>query len=132
MLTFTFAISYLTTSNLPWFMDLTFQLPMKYCSLQNQTLLLLPVTSTTGFCFILAPSLHSFWSYFSTDLQLHFGHLPTWGVHLSVSYLCLFKLFMGFSRQEDWFAIPLSSGPHLLGMFVYKSSYEYILASLGK
>ena len=35
---FTFAISCLTTSNLPWFMDLTFQVPMQYCSLQYQTL----------------------------------------------------------------------------------------------
>ena len=32
------------------------------------------------------PSLHSFWSYFSTDLQLHIGHLLTCGVPLSVSY----------------------------------------------
>ena len=47
---FTLAISCLTTSNLPWFMDLTFQVPMQYCSLQHQTLLLSPVTSTTGYC----------------------------------------------------------------------------------
>ena len=33
------AISCLTTSNLPWFMDLTFQVPMQYCSLQHRTLL---------------------------------------------------------------------------------------------
>ena len=30
---FTLAISCLTTSNLPWFTDLTFQVPMQYCSL---------------------------------------------------------------------------------------------------
>ena len=36
---FTFAISCWTTSNLPWFMDLTFQVPMQYCSLQHQILL---------------------------------------------------------------------------------------------
>ena len=36
---FTLAISSLTTSNLPLFMDLTFQFPMQYCSLQCQTLL---------------------------------------------------------------------------------------------
>ena len=36
---FILAISCLSTSNLPWFMDLTFQVPMPYCSLQNQTLL---------------------------------------------------------------------------------------------
>ena len=33
--------------------------PMQYYSLQHGTLLLSPVTSTTGFCFCLAPSLHS-------------------------------------------------------------------------
>ena len=36
--------------------------------------------------FPLAPSLHSFWTYFSTDLEYHIGHLLTWGVPLSVSY----------------------------------------------
>ena len=53
---FTLAISYLTTSNLSWFMDLTFQVPMQHCSLQPWTLLSSPVTSTTGcfflFCFV--------------------------------------------------------------------------------
>ena len=34
---FTLAISCLTTSNLPWFVDLTFQVPMQYCSLQHWT-----------------------------------------------------------------------------------------------
>ena len=38
-----------------------------------------------------SPSHHSFWSYFFTDLQEHIGHLPTWGVHLSVSYLFAFS-----------------------------------------
>ena len=35
---FTLAISCLTTSNLPWFMDLTSQVPMQYFSLQHWTL----------------------------------------------------------------------------------------------
>ena len=43
MSTFTLAISCLTTSNLPWFMDLTFQVSMQYCSLQHRTLLPSPV-----------------------------------------------------------------------------------------
>ena len=51
MSTFTLAISCLTTCNLPWFMDLTFQVPMQYCFLQHRTLLLSPVPSTTGCCF---------------------------------------------------------------------------------
>ena len=33
---FPLAISCLTTSNLPWYMDLTFQVPMQYCSFQHQ------------------------------------------------------------------------------------------------
>ena len=82
---FTLAISCLTTSNLPWFMNLTFQVPMQYCSLQHRTLLLSPYPQL-GIVFALAPSLHSFWSYFSTDLQQHIGHLLTWGVPISVSY----------------------------------------------
>ena len=44
-------ISCLITSNLPWFMDLTLQDPMQYYSLQHQTLLPSPDTSTTGRCF---------------------------------------------------------------------------------
>src|SRR5574341_1472471 len=44
-----------------------------------------------GIVFALAPSLHSFWSYFSTDLQWHIGHLLTWGVPLSVSYHFVFS-----------------------------------------
>ena len=33
---FTLAISCLTTSNLPWFTDRTFQVPTQYCSLQHR------------------------------------------------------------------------------------------------
>ena len=51
MSTFTLAISCLTTSNLPWFMDLTLQVPMQYCSLQHWTLLLSPATSIIEHCF---------------------------------------------------------------------------------
>ena len=65
---FTLAISCLVTSNLPWFMDLTFQVPMQYCSLQHWTWLPSPITSTAGCCFALALSLHSFWNEISTDL----------------------------------------------------------------
>ena len=73
MSTFTLAISCLTTSNLPWFMDLTFQDCMKYCSLQHQTLLLSPDTSTTGcyFCFGSIPS-------FFLKLFLHWSPVSYW------------------------------------------------------
>ena len=91
MSTFTLAISYLTTSNLPWFMDLTFQVLMQPCSLQHWTLLLSPVTSTAGYCFCFG-SIPSFF----LELFLHWSLVaywaPTdWGVHLSVSYLFAFS-----------------------------------------
>ena len=91
MSTFTLAISCLTTSNLPWFMDLAFQVPMEYCPLQHQILLLSPVTSTTGccFCFGSVPS-------FFLELLLHWSPVAYWapidlGVQLSVSYLFAFS-----------------------------------------
>ena len=54
-----------------------------------------------GVVFALAPSLHSFWSYFSTDLQYHIGHLLTWGVHLSVSYLFAFSYYSWGSQGNN-------------------------------
>ena len=48
---FTLAISCLPTSNLPRFMDLTFQVAMQYWFLQHWTLLPSLVTSLTGFFF---------------------------------------------------------------------------------
>ena len=100
---FTLAISYLTTSNLPWFMDLTFQVPIQYCALQHQTLLLSPVTFTTGccFCFGSVPS-------FFLELFLHWSLVAYWAptdlgsLSFIVLSFCLFILFMGFSRQEYW------------------------------
>ena len=59
---FTLAISCLTTSNLPWFMDLTFQVPMQYCSLQHWTLLPSPVTFTTGLCFCFGSGFSFWWA----------------------------------------------------------------------
>ena len=73
MSTFTLAISCLTTSNLPWFMDLTFQVPMQHCSLQHWALLLSPVTSTTGYCFCFG-SIPSFF----LELCLHWSPVAYW------------------------------------------------------
>ena len=107
---FTLAISCLTTSNLTWFMDLTFQVPMQYCSLQHRILLLSPVTSTTGyyFCFGSFPS-------FFLELFLHWSPVAYWvptdlgSSSSSILSFCLFILFMGFSRQEYWSGLPFPS-----------------------
>ena len=105
----TLVISYLTTSNLPWFTDLTFQVPMQYCSLQHWTLLLSPVTSTTGCCFHFG-SVSSFF----LELFLHWSTVAYWaptdlGVPISVSYHFASSLFMGFSRQEYRSGLPFPS-----------------------
>ena len=51
--------------------------------------------------FTLALSIHSFWSYFSTDLQEHVGHLLAWEVHLSVSYLFAFSYCSWGSQGQN-------------------------------
>ena len=107
---FTLAISCLTTSNLPWFMDLTFQVPMQYCSLQHRTLLPSPVTSTTGCCFHFENV-----SSFFLELFLHSSPLTYWAntelesLSFSIISFCLLILFMGFSRQEYWSGFPVPS-----------------------
>ena len=102
MLTFTLVISCLTTSSLPWFMDLN--ISGSYAILLFPALDLASITShihKPGVVFALAPSLHSFWSYFSIDLQYHIGHLPAWGVHLSVSYLFAFSYCSWGSQSKN-------------------------------
>ena len=51
MSVFSLAIFCLTTSHLPWFMDLIFQVPMQYCSLQHWTWLSPLETSTSEHLF---------------------------------------------------------------------------------
>ena len=115
---FTLATSCLTTSILPWFMDLTFLVPIQYCFLQHQTLLLSPVTSTTGywFCFGSIPS-------FFLELFLHWSPIAYWaptdlGSSFSILSFCLFIWFMGFSRQEYWSGLSFPSPVvHILSDF---------------
>ena len=89
-------------------MDLTFQVPMQYCSLWHWTLFASPVTSMTRCCFALAPSLHSFWIYFSTDLE-YWAPTNLGSSSFSVLSFCLFILITGFSRQKYWSGSPFPS-----------------------
>ena len=107
---FTLAISCLTTSNLPWFVELIFQVPMQYCSLHHRTLLPSPVTSTAGCCFCFG-SISSFF----LELVLHWSPVAYWAPSdlgsssFSVLSFCLFMLFMGFPRQGYWSGLPVPS-----------------------
>ena len=92
------------------FMDLTFQVPMQYCSLQHRTLLLSLVSSTTGYCFCFG-SIPSFF----LELFLHWSPVAYWALtdlgsfSISILSFCLFILFMGFSKQEYWSGLPFPS-----------------------
>ena len=72
-----------------------------------------------GVVFTLALSFCSFWSYFFILLQQPLGHLPTRGVHLSVSYLFAFSYCSWASQgnNTEVFAIPFSSGPRFVRTF---------------
>ena len=93
--------SCLVTSNLSWFMDLTFQVPMQYCSLQHWTLLLSPVTSTTGYCFCFGSILSFF-----LELFLHWSPVAYWAPTdlvnpLSVSYHFSFSYSSWSSQGKE-------------------------------
>ena len=82
-------------------MDLTFQVPVQYCSLHHQTVLSSPVTSTSEHCF-------GFDSASSFLLELFLCSYPVayWAPadlgnpSSSVISFCLLILFLGFSGQE--------------------------------
>src|SRR5574337_688979 len=82
-------------------MDLTFQVPMQYCSLQHQTLLLSSVTSTAGysFCFGSIPS-------FFLELFLHCSPVAYWAptdlgnFSFSILSFCLFILFIHLEWKQ--------------------------------
>ena len=101
---FTLAISCLNTSNLPWFMDLTFQGLMDPG--QHQTLLPLPVISTTGCCFCFGSISSFFLELFLHSSVVYWAPTNLGSSSFSVLSFCLFVLFMGFSRQEYWSGWP--------------------------
>ena len=119
MLTLSLAISYLTISKLLWFVDLTFQVPMQYCSLQHRILIPSLVTSTTT-CFFCFGAIFSFF----LELFLHWSPVAYWAPtnlgssSFTVLSFCLFLLFMGFSKQEYQSGLPFPSPVgHILSVF---------------
>ena len=125
---FTLATSCLTTSNLPWFMDLIFQVPTQYCSLQHRTLLPSLVTSTAGCCFCFGSVCSLF-----LELFLHWSPVAYWAPRnlgsssFSVLSFCLFILFMGFSRQEHWSGLTfLSPVDHVLSELSIKTHTSWV------
>ena len=101
---FTLVISCLATSNLPWFMDPAFQVPMQYWSVQQWTLPLSPVTSTSGCCFSFGSVPSSFWM----------------GTYRPGEFIFQCPIFLPFhtvhrvlkARILRWLVSPFSNGPH--------------------
>ena len=97
-------------SYLPWFMDLQFQVPMRYYSLQHQTALSPPDRSTIGHHFQFGPA----YSFFLELLAIafHSSSVAYWtasnlrGLSSGVTSFGLFILFMGCLRQECWSGLP--------------------------
>ena len=91
-------------------MDLTFQVPMQYCSLQHWTLLPSPVSSRSVCCFCFDSILSFF-----LELFHHWSTVAYWAPtdpgssSFSILSFCLFILFTGFSRQEYWSGLPFPS-----------------------
>ena len=96
-------------------MDLTFQVPMQYCSLQHQTLPLSPVTSTTGCCFCFG-SISSFFLAFSPLISS-----SLLGTCQPGEFIFQYPIFLPFhtvqgvlkARILKWFSIP-SPVDHIL------------------
>ena len=117
MALFTLAISCLITSNLPQFMDLTFQVPIQYCSLQHRTLLPSSVTSTNGCCFCFGSVSSFFFGVISALISS-----STLGTYQPGEFIFQCPIFLPFhtvpgvlqARILKWFAIPFSSGPHFV------------------
>ena len=102
MSTFTLAISCLTTSNLPWFMDLTSRF---LCNIAFYSIGLIPspVTSTTGCCFC-------FDSVFAFFFGCYLGHL--FGVLVPEGLVGLHRTIQHQLLQHYWLG-------HRLGLLWY-------------
>ena len=140
MLMFILAISCLTTFNLPWFMGLTIQGPMLYCSLQHWVSLLLWDTSTTACHFCFGPTASSFQyllviALYSSPVAHLIPYNLGGGSYSGVTPFCLFMLFMGFSQQEYRRCLPfpppvdhvlseLSSMTHLFWMVLHGMAHS--------
>ena len=87
-------------------MDLTFQVPVQYCSLQHRALLPSPVPSTTGHCFLFG-SISSFF----LELFLHSSPVayypPTnlrsssfMSYHFAFSYCSIYNIYIKYIFSE--------------------------------
>ena len=110
---FTLVISCLTTSNLPWFMDLAFQIPMQYCSSSIPASITSSIHNWVLFLLWLHPFILSgvISPLISSSI---FGTYRPGEFIFQCPIFLLFHTVHGvlMARILKWFAIPFSSGPH--------------------
>ena len=108
---FTLAIPYLTSSNLPWFMNLKLQVPVHYCFYSIRLYFHHQSHPQLHIVFASFGSIPSFF----LELFLHWSPVAYWAPtnlgcsSFSVLSFCLFILLLGFSRQECWSGLPFPS-----------------------
>ena len=104
---FTLAIYCLTTSNLPWFMDLTFQVPLQYSFLQHQSFISVMSHIHDWALFLLWLSLFIFfWSHFSTLPVAYWEPIDLGSSSFSAIYLFAFYTVHGVLNVTilKWFS----------------------------
>ena len=116
---FTLAISCLTTSNLPWFMDLTLRVPVQYCSFQQQTLLLPWDSPTTEQGFHLSPTASFFLVCVHAQL-LQLCLTPCDSMDCSPPASSVHGILL--ARILEWIAICFSRGPRVIRTFHFDLS----------
>ena len=128
MLMFILAIPCLSTSNLPWFMDLTFQAPVHIVlysigpCFQNQSL---PQLFFFCFCFLLLYRLFMLSGVISPLFSS-----SILGTYRPGEFIFQYPIFSPFhsvlgvlkARMLKWFGIPFSSGPYFVRTLHYDLS----------
>ena len=121
----------LAISCLPWFMDLTFQVPMQYCSLQHWTYSITRHIHNWALfllwlCLFILSEIFS--PLFSSSILG--THQPGEGVHLSVSYFWPFHTVHGVlkARILKWFTIAFSRGPRFVRTLCHNLSWVALLS----
>ena len=111
----------LTTSSLPWFMDLTFQVPMQYCSLQHWTSITSHIHNWVFFLLLfVCLFLLCLYLFILSGVISPLFSSSILGTYPLGEFIFQCPIFLPFhtvhgvlkARILKWFAIPLSSGPH--------------------
>ena len=116
MLIFTLAISCLTTSNLPWLMDLTFQVPMQYCSYSIRPCFYHQSHPQLGIVLLW------FYLFILSGVTSPLISSSILGTYRPGEFIFQCPIFLRFhtihgvpkARILKWFAIPFSSEPHFV------------------